>query len=155
MGVAIRSLRIKHLIGVDLSAGMLEQAHEKGFYAALHQDDIVSFLKTTSIVCDLALAADVLCYLGDLEPVFQAAFTRIHAGGWFVFSVESLLIDPSEGGTGWKRLLHGRHAHSDRYVEAVAQSSGFHVRTMTRRTVRYDGSIAVPGFVFLLERTTQ
>lgn len=152
MAVAIKDLPFKTLIGVDLSAAMLRQAEKKNRYTELRQADLISFLTERDMICDLMLAADVMCYLGDLEPVLTLAYGRLKEGGWLVFSVEALLSEQRDVNAGWQRLLHGRHAHSDQYIADVALRIGFRVQSMTKRTIRYEGSIAVPGYIFALAR---
>ena len=63
----------------------------------------------------LILAADVLCYFGDLDDVFAAAYQRLAPGGWFVGSVEELLPDAQgaiPGNGDWALQRQGRYAHT-------------------------------------------
>ena len=64
-----------HLTGVDVSDDMLEKARMKGIYDILVVDEIVRFLNTTAARYDLVILADVLIYLGDLQPTLAS----IHA----------------------------------------------------------------------------
>ena len=63
----------RRLVGVDLSAGMLERAKRRGLYDALITADLVEFLNETSERYDAIVSADTLNYFGDLEPVLSAA----------------------------------------------------------------------------------
>ena len=60
------------LTGIDVSAGMLQEAARRQVYDQLVLDDVVNYLNARSEPCDLVLAADVFIYIGDLAPVVQA-----------------------------------------------------------------------------------
>ena len=64
----------RRLVGVDLSPKMLSQAAARGLYDQLNCAELTEWLGTCSTRFDLAMAADVLCYFGDLS----VAFTRVH-----------------------------------------------------------------------------
>ena len=150
MGACVQDLEIRTLVGVDLSPGMLAEARHKSLYGELHQNDLMSHLNREDRRFDFILAADVICYLGDLQPVFEAINRCLARDGWFIFSVEALLVEDCSDTDGWKRLLHGRHAHSDTYITEIAGRTGLRVESISRPTIRYDGAIAVPGYVVAL-----
>src|SRR3954468_9950381 len=64
---------VRSLTGIDLSAGMLAQAKEKGVYDALYKVELTSYLRDNLNAFDLILSADTLCYFGALEGVVGAA----------------------------------------------------------------------------------
>jgi predicted TPR repeat methyltransferase len=70
VGVAFRGL-CQHLVGVDLSGKMIDQATRKQVYDALHEGDVVDFLQQTDQTFDLFLSADTLIYLGYLSPLLH------------------------------------------------------------------------------------
>ena len=72
MGEAVRA-RVDRLVGVDLSPGMVARARERGLYDALEAADAVACLaRSEPAAYDCILAADALCYIGDLGPIFSA-----------------------------------------------------------------------------------
>ena len=88
MAEKIRS-RTGHLIGIDLSPRMIAAARAKGLYDGLVVGDVVGGLAgegTGSV--DLVTAADVFCYLGDLQPVVAASSRVLAPGGLLAFTVE-------------------------------------------------------------------
>ena len=83
------------LEGVDLSAGMLKRAAAKRIYDRLEKGDIASPLIADREPgrADLAVAADVYIYLGDLAAAFALAGRLLEAGGMFAFTVEAHDLD--------------------------------------------------------------
>ncbi len=59
------------LVGIDLSAAMIEKARERGIYDRLVVAEIVEAIGMLPERFDLVTASDVFCYLGDLSPVLQ------------------------------------------------------------------------------------
>ena len=56
---------------------MIEQARAKNLYDRLVAADLVEFLHgEPAVSADLAVAADVFVYIGDLEPVFAGVCPR-------------------------------------------------------------------------------
>jgi SAM-dependent methyltransferase len=79
------------LVGVDLSAAMLERARERGIYDELVREEIGDYLaRRDRASIDLALALDVFIYVGDLVRVLRAAAAALASGGLLVFSIEDL-----------------------------------------------------------------
>ena len=77
------------LIGIDLSAEMLKGAEAKKLYEKLYQADMVEALRAMDRRFDLALAGDVVIYLGDLGPLCQAVHDALKPGGLFAFTTET------------------------------------------------------------------
>lgn len=156
VAVALSDLPIGALVGVDISPRMLAHAAAKRLYAELHEADLMHFLAEDGRCWQVILAADVLCYFGELLAVFAAVHARLAPGGWFAFSVEELL--PDYGGTihgsgDWALQRQGRYAHSMGYVAGSAIESGFTVRTLERQAVRHEANAPVAGIFAVLERT--
>ncbi|KGE04866.1 tetratricopeptide repeat protein [Pseudohaliea rubra] len=108
--------------GLDLAAGMLRKASEKGLYDNLRQGDAVAFLTRAEESFDLVLAADVLPYCGDLAPLFGAIADRLGPGGVFLCTTE-------KAPTGDYALLSsGRFAHGEDYLLATAAAAGLTLR---------------------------
>ena len=57
------------LDGVDLSPGMLKRAEAAGTYDQLNESDLTEYIRGKKGAYDLIVAADVLCYIGDLQDV--------------------------------------------------------------------------------------
>ncbi len=74
------------LTGVDLSPKMLEQAARKSVYDTLVCEELAAFLRRSAGQFDLIVAADLMIYFGDLEPLFNAAAAALRSGGLFAFS---------------------------------------------------------------------
>lgn len=132
------------LVGVDLSAKMLAHARAKGIYAELHHQDIAAFLAADA-GADLYLAADVLIYLGDLEPYFSALGTKASPGARFVFSVEEY-----SGDAGFVLKPTGRYAHSIAYLRDLADKHGFFIESIEAHVLRREKQTAIDGHICCL-----
>lgn len=144
-GEAFRPLAAK-LNGVDLSEAMIEEARKRGVYDHLQAAEMISVLRSSSAPYDLLLAADVLCYLGDLSEIFEAAASALHPGGMFAFSVE--LHD----GSGWVLRPTRRYAHAADYVREVAAANRFEPIQLRVQTLRTEAAQDVAGLIVLLRR---
>ena len=134
----------RRLTGVDLSAGMLEQARSKGIYDDLVQGELTQFLRDRSGAFDLILSADTLVYFGELEEVAAAARASLRRSGLFVFTLEELVAD--DGGPEVRLEPHGRYAHALPYVERVLHASGFSIE-IVHAELRMESGSPVPGLV--------
>ena len=82
------------LVGVDLSARMLDQAVPLGLYAELRQGDALAELRDTPVARYACIAAcDVFIYVGDLSDLIPAAFRALRPGGMLIFSCEETRAD--------------------------------------------------------------
>ncbi|MBY0239536.1 MAG: tetratricopeptide repeat protein [Burkholderiaceae bacterium] len=134
------------LVGVDLSPQMLQQARRRAVYDELVRADITAALQDRS--ADLLVAADVLVYLGDLQPLFRAVRQALRAGGVLVFSVEAL-----DGGD-YALRSSGRYAHAANYLRALAQAHGLTVDRLDLHTLRQDAGHDVAGYIAVLTKKT-
>src|SRR4029450_12104702 len=94
------------LVGVDLSANMLEKARVRGLYTQLVKGELVQFLRTQAPQ-DIVVSADTLCYFGRLEEAIQAMHGALRPGGHAVFTLEA---HEAEGE--YRLNPHGRYSHS-------------------------------------------
>lgn len=133
------------LVGVDLSPHMLEQALRRGVYDELACADIAAALQGRS--ADVLVAADVLVYLGDLQPLFRAVRKALRAGGVFAFSVEA-----QQGEGDYVLRNSGRYAHTAAYLHALAQAHGLTVDSLTTQTLRQDAGENVAGYITVLSQ---
>ena len=134
----------RRLDGVDLSQQMLDKAAERGLYDELACDDLTSYLDHRASHCDLAVAADVFVYIGDLAPVFQAVHRALRHDGRFCFSVEAgddadYTLRPSN-----------RYAHSRAYLERLAASTGFAVLAIEALTARQENTAPIAALAIIL-----
>ncbi|WP_029557937.1 methyltransferase domain-containing protein [Xanthobacter sp. 91] len=136
---------VERLDGVDLSPAMLEKARALGLYAALEAGEMGAALGAMPAGgLDLVLAADALCYVGDLAPIFHAARAALAPGGLFAFTLET-----HEGeGVLLRETL--RYAHGEDYVRTLAAEAGLTVVLLERASTRSEKGVPVPGLVGVL-----
>lgn len=145
-GVEMAAVKSR-LVGVDLSARMVEQAHARGTYDRLHVSSIGKYLETFTDEFDLVAATDVLIYVGALETMFAGVRARMGPGGRFAFSTES----PAVLKDGFCFTSAGRYAHSPAYIRALAEATGFEVVAQEPAVIRTEANVPIEGFVFVLE----
>jgi predicted TPR repeat methyltransferase len=134
------------LAGVDLSPAMIEKAETRGIYDELRVADLVSVLELEKGGLDLALAADVFIYLGNLSGVFSACAAALRPGGYFAFAAEIT----NEAPFVLQTCL--RYAHSRSYCESLAAAHGFTVEHYERIVARHEGGVPNPQHLFVLRR---
>ncbi|WP_377295036.1 methyltransferase domain-containing protein [Rhizobium sp. SG2393] len=154
LGAELRA-HVDHLEGYDLSAGMLAKAEGKGLYDRLGEADLSLAPEACGVFAagcgegraDLAAAADVLMYLGALDPVFTIVTRLIGPGGLFAFSVEDAGAD---GDVVLRPSL--RFAHSQTYVSGLVEKAGLTLLAAEKTTLRKDGAETVPGILFIAQQ---
>src|SRR5690606_35854325 len=124
----------RSLIGIDLSAGMLEKARNRGGYDGLHEVEITAFLRAHREAFDLIASADTLVYFGDLAEVAAGARNALRTGGSLVFTVERL-----DEGDGYRLNPHGRYSHTETYLRRILADAGFDRVTAAREVLRTEG----------------
>ncbi|MEM1045530.1 MAG: tetratricopeptide repeat protein [Pseudomonadota bacterium] len=137
--------RSDHLIGLDLSPNMMLRAKAKDVYDDLVEADIATYLDAgPEARYDLATAADVFVYIGDLGPVFDSVARSLRPGGRFLVTFEAWDKPAEEG----YQLLHtGRFAHREDYVRNCAASAGFDAGQIDRIPLRKEFSDMIEGLV--------
>lgn len=149
-GLMARALagRYETIAGVDLSPRMLDLARRTGLYDALHEMDLVAYLRQcTPGRVDLILAADVFVYMGALEAAFRVAQRVLKDGALFAFTVQATEGDNFVLGD------DARYAHSEAYLRSLAAETGFAVLDFQRVSSREDRGAPVPGFLLILSRS--
>lgn len=145
LGPLLRPLS-RTLTGVDLSANMLQKASARGLYDDLIQSDLTRFLETKKDRFDLAIAADVFNYVGDLTAVFVGVRNALRSGGWFSFSLEA------HDGRDFSLAPNGRYRHSAKYGEKLAREHGFVIVHTEPAVLREENGVGVNGHVVLMQR---
>ncbi|MBC8122568.1 MAG: tetratricopeptide repeat protein [Gemmatimonadaceae bacterium] len=134
------------LIGVDLSAQMVDKARSRAVYDHLIVGDMQTCLLAAQSGFDLILAADVFVYVGHLLPIFQASFAALCEGGHFAFSVEAVEDEP------YTLLPNGRFAHSIAYVRQTSIAAGFAEVSVESAVLRTENARPIRGHIVLLCR---
>ena len=134
----------RRLEGMDLSAGMLEKARERGVYDALWTGEMTEALTTSPARYDLLIAVDVLVYVGALERLFLSAARRLAPGGLFALTVEK--------GTapGYRLQPSARYAHHLDYVRGCARAAGLRPVVEREEPLRRQAGQPVIGHVVVL-----
>ncbi len=132
------------LIGIDISARMLQWAERRKIYDKLVLGDYVRYLSARREPCDLVLAADVFIYSGDLVAVFQAVARLLRLGGLFAFSLEAAqqadyFLQPNR-----------RYAHSLEYIHRLARQTNFDEVTVNPVKLRRQGEEYTAGLIVVL-----
>ncbi|MCF6371113.1 methyltransferase [Rhizobium halophilum] len=151
LGAAIRHMT-DHLEGFDLSANMLAKAEQKAIYDYLSEADLNLPAEAAGLFgpgrptfrADLVTAADVLIYLGSLETVMPLVADLLSTGGHFAFSVEE-----ATGSEGFQLRESLRYAHTEPYIRALLEKSGFETVATMPTDIRLDRGKPVPGMLFL------
>jgi predicted TPR repeat methyltransferase len=144
--------------GVDLSRNIVRYAQLKGIYHEVEISDIVASMNSDPRLYECILAGDVLCYLGDLKPAFEAAFKRLLPSGLFLLSLEagpeSWRADLAAGVSKTNFLLQdtARFAHALPYIEQTAKAAGFEVVQVWPETISTENDVDLPGYIVSLRR---
>ncbi len=143
-GLAAAALRpiASRLVGVDLSAAMLERARSRGTYDELEHSEVGGYLgRQPPGSFDLVTALDVFVYLGDLAPLFAAVARALAPEGLFAFTIESGV----EGGVDFRLARTGRYAHSPDYVDRLGRACGLRALASRPIVVRRESGRPVAG----------
>jgi len=149
LGASAFAKEVDHFIGIDLSPGMIEQARATGLYAELEVADMVDGLRTKGDAsANLLLAADAMCYVGDIAPVLMEAKRVLAPGGVFAFTLET---HRGEGIIVGKGL---RYAHAAEYVRGRIAATGLAVAHLEEASPRNEDNEPVQGLVVVVAAET-
>ncbi|KQT86022.1 methyltransferase domain-containing protein [Aurantimonas sp. Leaf443] len=152
-GEALREAVTGTLIGVDLSEGMIETAFDKEVYDHLYIGEAVGFLEEfeEDEPFDLMVAADMLPYLGALDPLLAGVTARLVPGGLFAFSSETL-PEAEFAGAGFKVGRAHRFHHALPYVTERLATHGFERLSADEIVVRLQENEPAPGHLVVARR---
>lgn len=140
------------LIGVDISENMVAVAKELGAYYKLYHNDILHFLPKHLTEYDLIVAADVLCYFGELTVVFGYCRQSLTDNSLMVFTVE-YLNNPAKKNQPFRLQTSGRFAHSQDYIENELEKAGFKIETNKELIIRYQEDDPVKGLLYIVRKS--
>lgn len=134
------------LDGFDLSPLMVAEARRKAIYDAVAVADLFDIPADDAPRYGLAVAADVLCYVGDLAPAFAAIRARLIERGHFAFTVEA--------GSGASYALGSaqRFRHDPHAIETWLVEAGFERLACERAVLRRERREPVDGLVVVARR---
>jgi len=149
-GPLVRSLA-RSLVGVDLSAGMIEKARARGGYDELLVAELCAFMSSRPAAFDVVISADTLVYFGALEEPLQAARSCLRRGGLLIFSVEHAEqgLDSAARRPTYQLETHGRYSHSEGYVGTALEAAGFGGISIERGVLRRERGSDVRGLIVL------
>lgn len=168
----------RHLVGADLSSGMLDKARARGLYDQLETAELTSFLGQFEARFDVLFASDTLIYFGRVNDIFSNAFTALRSGGWIACTVEKLIpraasaVEPVDGeavpgdlaeGTTQDQsptpatvvardfLLDttGRYQHSEAYVTSALLAAGFDKPNIIEAEIRVEAGVPIVGLIIV------
>lgn len=133
----------KHLVGIDLSAGMMMRAKHKGLYDELIKAELTEYMREHPDSYDVIVSADTLCYFGPLDAAIAAAAGALHPGGRLLFTVEHAMEADAPD---FRIESHGRYSHSQPYIERVLGLNGFEVE-ISKHHLRMEAGEPVQGLL--------
>jgi predicted TPR repeat methyltransferase len=146
--------RARQLVGIDLSAAMMQKARQKGVYHRLHEGDLIAFLNDHPESFDAVTCAATLIHFGDLRPAFDAAARSLRDRGLFIFT-----LFPNEGdehaiavGSSDGLVQGGCYQHGRAYVAGLAEATGFAVETLELAVHEYNQRQPRMGLLVALRR---
>lgn len=141
----------RQLVGVDLSAKMLDKARRRNVYSRLVNSDLLEMTRQEpSAGYDAITATDVFIYLGRLDDIVAQAKRLLRPAGVFAFSIEAL--DPLQTASqatvqDFQLLPTARFAHSSAYLSRLAAEHGFEIRHFSPTTIRIESGSPIAGWL--------
>jgi len=139
------------IVGLDLSARMLEKAAARGSYAELHKTEIGAWLQRNPACCDLAVAADTLIYVGALDTLFGHVSGALRNEGHFIFTIERALPDDAVA-EGFGLHASGRYRHRQDDVETLLDLNGLQTLQCSPHPLRTEIGEPVAGLLFVARK---
>ena len=136
------------LVGVDLSARMIEQASRHRVYDRFHQVNLLDALHATpGDLYHIVAALDVFGYVGDLDTAIADAYRILLPGGRLVFSCEVGVA--SEVDYVLQDTYHYAHGHD--YVNRLLRKAGFGDVEISD-VLRHEATQSVQGFLVIASK---
>jgi predicted TPR repeat methyltransferase len=135
----------RQLVGLDLSPKMLSQAAARGVYDQLNCAELTAWLGACERTFDLAVAADVLCYFGDLDLAFARIRSVLAPGGCVGCTLEVAPV--GESVQPFVLRPHGRYQHQLAYIEGSLIRAGLRTVRISQAILRYERGEAVAGYL--------
>ena len=160
MGDLLRA-HCSHLIGVDIAPAMVSAARtrrlpsEEGREGGLVYDEVKecevgqALRDEAAGGVDLVIAADVLCYISDLQPLMAAASHALAPQGLLAFSCEALMDAETRPGVDFCLRDTGRYAHGEEYVRRTAEAVGLELRSVDQGDLRMNNGQWISGLFWL------
>jgi predicted TPR repeat methyltransferase len=148
----------KQLVGVDLSAKMLEKARARNLYQRLGRSDLLSMMRQEQASSyDMIISADVFVYLGKLDEIIGEVKRLLRPNGVFSFSTESLDVIPDDKTALAEQRQYrlnntGRYTHSVGYLTELAARFGFEILELSATQIRLEQGKPANGHVGLWVR---
>lgn len=136
------------LDGVDIAEKMLAEARAKNIYDTLIEAEALRFLKQTNISYGLIVAADVLPYFGDLDPLFKAISEHLTRDGYFIFTTEISTLPP------WQLQQSARFSHHPDYLQQLANKYDLQNRSQQQVVARQQEGRDLSVLVIALQKTS-
>ncbi len=138
----------RHLVGVDLSDGMIREARARASYDELHVAELTAFMSSRVACFDVVVSADTLVYFGALEAVAAAAWNCLRDKGLFAFTVERR----DAGDAPYAMEPHGRYSHRESYATTVLRNQGFALLEQRHVVLRKEKGQDVHGLLLVARR---
>ncbi|GAB5377181.1 MAG: tetratricopeptide repeat protein [Acuticoccus sp.] len=139
--------RARDLVGIDLSGKMLAKAAQRGVYDRLDKAEFIAYLAAVAEPFEAMIAADALCYVGQMEVFAQNALGALVAGGHFIATFEA----DREGND--VALAHtGRYTHGRDYLVRTFAEAGFTEIACTPEVLRLETGTPVDGWILTARR---
>jgi len=132
--------------GYDLSPLMLQQAAEKNIYRQLIAGDCVETLLASAYSYELLVAADLIPYIGELNPLFAAVREKAKSQAFLLLSTEFQATGDSP-----QLLITGRYQHSLAYMQSCLRAHDLKLRAFQVETLRTQAQQPIHGGLYLIE----
>ncbi|MDQ3230668.1 MAG: tetratricopeptide repeat protein, partial [Pseudobdellovibrionaceae bacterium] len=137
---------VNEVDGYDLSPVMLQRAAEKNIYRQLIAGDCIETLAASASSYDLFVAADLVPYIGALDPLFAAIREKAKTSAFLLFSTEF-----QDEGESPRLLLTGRYQHSLAYIQSRLQTHNMKLRAFQVEALRMQADQPIRGGLYLVE----
>jgi predicted TPR repeat methyltransferase len=144
MGVVMRDIATE-LIGVDLSAGMLQQAEKTAIYNKLIEMNVIDYLKNQSSRFLYITAIELFNYLGlQVQELIALVAQSLQEDGWFIFTAELSDRDIELN-------KHARYSYSEAYLHTLLIQHRFSIALTKQAALRLQDDEDVPGLYIVAQ----